>query len=179
MPVAWSNGQWIWLDLKGNRYKGGQVRRATMQAMQARQAAAVAKLQAVLGEGPLLPPMHVIAHFLRCASTARRVRGLPIRDQLAALKADTTSRVRGNGDVATFSWFYQHLRNLRFRRPSCLEDSVCCSLFLRRYVAGTSFRIGVVRPPFIAHAWVQVGDVIINDIKCAVEAYSEILRLDV
>ncbi|KSV75879.1 hypothetical protein N185_15655 [Sinorhizobium sp. GW3] len=176
LPAAWSNGQWIWLDLQRNRYKGGEVMRdADLQALQA---LATVKLQTVAGnEKPLVPPLGVLAHYIRSAWIARKARYLPIADQLALLQS-AQIKYKTFGDTATFAWLYQHMRNLRIRRPLCLEDSVCCALFLLRYVEAPSFCIGVKQPPFMAHAWVQVGDVLVNDVKAVVETYSEIVRLD-
>lgn len=73
---------------------------------------------------------------------------------------------------------YQHMRNLRARRPECLEDSIGCALFLGRYIETLSFHIGVVQPAFMAHAWVQSGDLLMNDGKRVIDRYSEILRVD-
>ena len=177
MPAAWSNGQWIQLDLANNRYKGSEIERNA--SMQTRQAAAVASLRTSSCEMPrFMPSVRILAHYLRCAWTAHRVRYLPIRDQLTAIRNARSPRKQPSGDIAEFAWYYQLIRNLRPHRPACLEDSVCCVLFMERYVASPSFCIGVKQPPFMAHAWVQVGDVIVNDTKGVVEAYSEILRLD-
>lgn len=178
--TAWSNGQWIHLDLAQNRYFGGAVQADA--ALQAAVMAAVAKLRIGVGEPQtLIPPAGVLLHFLRCCRVAARVRREPIRTQLDVLRGVGQAGKRwlsGRQEAERYALMYQHLRNLRFRRPECLEDSVCCALFLGRYVERPSFRIGVVQPPFMAHAWVQVGDMIANDVKGAVEQYSEILRMD-
>ncbi|MDA9464792.1 hypothetical protein XH87_09275 [Bradyrhizobium sp. CCBAU 53415] len=71
---------------------------------------------------------------------------------------------------------FQHLRNLRFRRPLCLEDSVGGYLFFYPYIASLELLVGVKQPPFGAHAWLQSGDLILNDAKRVVEDYSVILR---
>lgn len=178
---AWSNGQWIHLDLERNRYFGDAV--APNATLQAAQASAVARLRSLGGRPQVLvPSLATVAHYLRCAMHARSVRRQPIRDQLDLLRrarGPHPARAKRQGDVEHFAWLYQHIRNLRWQRPTCLEDSICCALFLRRYLAGrVSFHIGVVQPPFLAHAWVQVGDVLVNDTKGCVEVYSEILRLD-
>jgi hypothetical protein len=177
MPAAWSNGQWIWLDLAANRYKGGVDDNDA--ALRMNQAAKVARLRAAgSGQRRLVPPASVLKHYLGCAWIARRVRTSTIRDQLYTLKTATSIRVDGAADVEDMAWLYQHIRNLRPHRPACLEDSLCCALFMQRYIGRASFCIGVKQPPFMAHAWVQIGDLIINDTKSVVEAYSEILRLD-
>jgi len=178
--TAWSNGQWIHLDLDKNRYFGGAIEGDA--ALQAAAMATVAKLRIGAGQPQaLIPPVGVLLHFLRCCRIAARVRREPIRFQLDVLRRARQAgndRLSGQQDAEQYALMYQHLRNLRFRRPACLEDSVCCALFLGRYIERPSFRIGVVQPPFMAHAWVQVGDMIANDVKGAVEQYSEILRMD-
>lgn len=178
--TAWSNGRWIHLDLKRNRYFGGAVQPDPL--LQAAHMATVARLRSEAGEPlALIPAADVLLHFLRCSRIAARVRKEPIRRQLNVLRSAPrpgVPRLSGSREIQEYAHMYQHLRNLRFQRPECLEDSLCCALFLRRYVEAPSFRIGVVQPPFMAHAWVQAGDLIANDVKGAVEQYSEILRLD-
>ncbi|WP_405048906.1 lasso peptide biosynthesis B2 protein [Rhizobium rhizogenes] len=176
LPAAWSNGQWIWLDLNENRYIGGGFERDSR--LQALQALAGARLRSVIyREKPLIPPLHIVGHFVRSSRRAKKFSKLRIVDQLAALE-NSSKQPPNNHSVETLCWYYQYLRNLRVRRPLCLEDSLACAFFLRRYITGVSFRIGVKQPPFMAHAWVQVGELIANDTKPVVETYSEILRLD-
>lgn len=176
LPAAWSNGQWIWLDLNENRYIGGNVERdSRLQAAQARAGTRLRSL--IFRNKPLVPPMHVFGHFVRSSHRARKLSKLRIVDQLAALES-SSERPQSTESVETFCWYYHYLRNLRLRRPLCLEDSLACAFFLRRYIKDVSFRIGVKQPPFMAHAWVQVDELVANDTKPVVETYSEILRVD-
>lgn len=175
---AWSNGQWIHLDVAANRYFASPCQADPV--LQAAQASMVSKLRPLGGRpAVMVPAAAVIARYGRCALRAWRIHQRPLQDQLAVLRANGgAAGLRRAGDVERWAWLYQHMRNLRPRRPKCLEDSVCCALFLRECGLSPSFRIGVMQPPFMAHAWVQVGNVIVNDTKGCVEAYSEILRLD-
>lgn len=178
MPRAWSNGRWLYLDLQRNRYLAG--RHAADEERRMAQAMAAAGLQdSIPAVDAFIPAAGMLLQFLRASWRAHRARNAPIRQQLALLRAarlDARHTPR-DGDPQRCAAIYQHLRNLRARRPLCLEDSVACALFLRHHVAPLSFHIGVVQPPFKAHAWVQSGPLVLNDRKRAVEEYTEILRL--
>jgi Transglutaminase-like superfamily len=179
-PTAWSNGQWIHLDLALNRYFAGTLHASA--SLQAAHASSVAKLRVHTNQpGSLLPRGTVLAQFLRSAWMARKICRLPIRDQISAMRTTNASPLliqSTSDEIEKYAWVYQYMRNMRFRRPACLEDSICCAIFLRRFIQGPSFHIGVVQPPFMAHAWVQAGEILVNDTKGVVEAYSEILRLE-
>lgn len=178
--TAWSNGRWIHLDLVQNRYFAGKAE--PDQSLQNERIAAVARLREQPSElRSLIPPAGMIAHYLRSATVAWRAKQRPIREQVAILRPAAPRAVLpalSPAGVAQCAVMYQHMRNLRLRRPQCLEDSVGCALFLRQYVETVSFHIGVVQPSFMAHAWVQSGDLLMNDAKEAVERYTEILRVD-
>jgi len=79
-------------------------------------------------------------------------------------------------EIKKHSTLYQYLRNFLPQRPLCLQDSVCCFLFLSRYVKPLELVIGVKYPPFSAHAWIESQNIILNDKKIAVEDYAVILR---
>lgn len=175
--AAWSNGRWIYLDLDRSRYYGGQAHPDPVFA-DAHVAATAALRDQPSETVRLLPTRDEIWHYARCARLAWQLRRRPLRDQLAAMSAQpmpTKPRTAQAAAVARFAVNYQNMRNLRLRRPLCLEDSVACALFLRRYVDAPTFCVGVVQPPFMGHAWVQVGDMIVNDAKEVVERYSTIL----
>lgn len=177
-PKAWSNGQWIWLDLEANRYRGGVIRRDKI--LQSKQAEAAARLcSALYDEHTSVPPWSSVRQYITSAWMARSFRGLPITSQLEELKRQRFSPdVRYNLTIPQLTWFYQVLRNFHPNKPLCLEDSICCALFLSKFTQNFSLCIGVKQPPFSAHAWVQIGNYIINDTKPKVETYSEILRCD-
>ena len=53
-------------------------------------------------------------------------------------------------------WFYT-------AHDQCLFDSLVLSVFLTLLKVNCTFVIAVVSKPFLAHAWVQVGDMVLND----------------
>ncbi|MCA8256117.1 lasso peptide biosynthesis B2 protein [Burkholderia sp. AU31624] len=59
-----------------------------------------------------------------------------------------------------------------------MTDSIACALYMIKFTASVSLHLGVAQPNFRAHAWVQCGNLIVNDTKYAVEEYSEIMRID-
>jgi hypothetical protein len=74
--------------------------------------------------------------------------------------------------VASFSrlriWFYTADRH-------CLFDSLVLAVFLTRLTVPCTFAIGVSTKPFLAHSWVQVGDLILNDTIEHVHLFTPIL----
>ena len=177
---AWSNGCWIQLDLERNLYLASELE--TAPGLKVAQVAASVKLRDCPRAPPdFIPPGEMVRHYLRSAWWAWRNRYEPLRQQLRLLRSKAAKgrpRFSSVLDAERCATLYQHMRNLRFQRPACLEDSIGCALFLRRYVAPITFHIGVLQPPFRAHAWVQSGELIVNDTKAAVEDYSEILRFE-
>jgi hypothetical protein len=73
----------------------------------------------------------------------------------------------------------------RFRRarawvpikPSCLQDSLALHQWLGRYGAGADLVMGVKLDPFAAHCWLQVGDIVLNDLPETVAAFTPILAV--
>ena len=175
---AWSNGQWLFLDLEANQYLAGDREDSAARKLQ-HVAAAAALRECLAAPVSFLPPHGMVAWHLRASWLAWRIRRRPIRQQLDAVRSWAPKEPpRLPADrAAACAGIYQHLRNLRPRRPACLEDSVACAIFLRRYVGAVSFHIGVKQPPFMAHAWVQAGNLIANDAKHAIEDYAEIMKV--
>lgn len=62
-------------------------------------------------------------------------------------------------------------------RSACLLDSVALVEFLSYYGFTASLVIGVNTKPFGAHAWVQMGRVVINDTAEHVQEYTPILSV--
>ncbi|WP_404995945.1 lasso peptide biosynthesis B2 protein [Burkholderia cepacia] len=120
----------------------------------------------------------MVLHYLRCSTISNKNRGTSIREQVAFLRSFQESTRVYHKDPENLAWIYRLISSFRFRRPQCIEDSICCTMFLLRYTGNISFHIGVFHPPFEAHAWVQIGNLIVNDTKPAIEKYSEILRID-
>lgn len=59
----------------------------------------------------------------------------------------------------------------------CLPDSLALSIFLSRRRLDASVVIAVAADPFAAHAWVQSGEMILNDSLGAAQAYTPILAV--
>ena len=74
--------------------------------------------------------------------------------------------------LATFSrmrvWFYT-------ARDQCLLDSMILSVFLTKSRVPCRFVIGVATKPFSAHAWVEIGDAVANDVIDHAQDYLPIL----
>jgi hypothetical protein len=67
-------------------------------------------------------------------------------------------------------WFYTAYRY-------CLFDSLVLSVFLTRRRVPCTLVIGVSTKPFTAHAWVQIGDCVLNDEIEHVQTYTPILAV--
>jgi Transglutaminase-like superfamily len=68
-------------------------------------------------------------------------------------------------------WFYTAHRR-------CLFDSFVLAAFLIRQRVSCSFVIGVSTKPFRAHAWVQIGQFVLNDTAEHVQTFAPILIVD-
>jgi hypothetical protein len=67
-------------------------------------------------------------------------------------------------------WFYTADRR-------CLFDSLVLALFLSRKKIPCTFVIGVSTKPFLAHAWVQIGELVLNDTAEHVQTFTPILAV--
>ena len=65
-------------------------------------------------------------------------------------------------------WFYTSDQH-------CLFDSLALAVYLTRQAIACTFLIGVSTKPFTAHAWVQVGDLVLNDTAEHVQTFTPIL----
>ena len=59
----------------------------------------------------------------------------------------------------------------------CLFDSLVLALFLTRQMIPCTFVIGVSTKPFLAHSWVQIGELVLNDTVEHVQMFTPILAL--
>jgi len=60
-------------------------------------------------------------------------------------------------------------------KDACLLDSLVLALFLRRFHVPATLVIGIKMRPFTAHAWVQIGERVVNDHPEIVARYVPIL----
>jgi hypothetical protein len=136
-----------------------------------------------LTTGPVVPTPAAVARFARAAMIAARLRGKPVRQQLAYCVARvliSPSCSLAPVDVRRHISNYQVLRALTVRQASCLEDAVRAFLYCN---AVSGIRADIVLgvetlPRFSAHAWVETsGGYLVNDMRARVEPYREILRL--
>jgi hypothetical protein len=67
-------------------------------------------------------------------------------------------------------WFYTAYRH-------CLVDSLILSVYLTRRMVPCTLVIGVSTRPFAAHAWVQIGDCVLNDTVEHVLTFTPILAV--
>ena len=120
--------------------------------------------------------------FYRSASAA----ALRLRCQSLAGVAEAVARHRagppGTGDAFTLDAAqaavaaYQRLRLFAFTaHDRCLHDALTLVGFLADEGIAAHWVIGVRTRPFGAHAWVQIGDVVLNDQHEQVRRYTPIL----
>lgn len=71
---------------------------------------------------------------------------------------------------------FDGLRPLAFTaKDKCLFDSLALTIFLRREGFDARWVIGVIARPFQAHAWVQEGSAVLNDLHENVGRFAPIL----
>lgn len=68
------------------------------------------------------------------------------------------------------TWFYTAQRR-------CLFDSLVLSVYLSRAMIPSTFVIGVATKPFLAHAWVQIGESVLNDTAEHIQNFTPILHV--
>ena len=65
---------------------------------------------------------------------------------------------------------------LYFRRVLCLQRSAATACLLKRYGFPAQLVIGVQQLPFAAHAWVEMGGLVVNDKPYMSDIYSVLAR---
>lgn len=107
--------------------------------------------------------------FTRFASTVQRIR-------MAQARIPCPSKPLDSASVASLILAFRRMRLWTYSASrACLFDSLVLSEFLRRNGIATSFVFGVQTKPFRAHAWVQLGDMVVNDRLERVTCYTPIL----
>ncbi|MBX3628264.1 MAG: lasso peptide biosynthesis B2 protein [Rhizobacter sp.] len=92
------------------------------------------------------------------------------RDPHPPAEAESSSRLD-----AAISAFHRLRPLLLTARDRCLHDSLTCVSFLAREGIAAHWVIGVKSQPFAAHAWVQMGSMVVNDLHDTVRHYEPIL----
>lgn len=65
---------------------------------------------------------------------------------------------------------------LYFRRVLCLQRSAATACLLKTYGFPAQLVIGVQQLPFVAHAWVEMGGLVVNDKPYMSDIYSVLAR---
>jgi len=95
-----------------------------------------------------------------------RVRGCVRREQQAG--PDAVREICAAVDVACI-WYWKEVL--------CLQRSAATAYLLKRHGVPAQMVIGAQQIPFKAHAWVEVGGVVVNDKPYVGEIYSALDRL--
>ena len=65
---------------------------------------------------------------------------------------------------------------LYFKQALCLQRSAAGASLLKKYGFAAELVIGVQQLPFLAHAWVEVDGLVVNDKQYVPEIYSVLTR---
>jgi Transglutaminase-like superfamily len=76
--------------------------------------------------------------------------------------------------LASFLWLRAWCYTAQRR---CLFDSLVLSVYLTRGLIPCTLAIGVATKPFLAHAWVQIGESVLNDTAEHVQSFRRILSI--
>lgn len=80
------------------------------------------------------------------------------------------------GTVAAVCRAVDHACALYPRQAPCLQRSAATSCLLRDHGVPAAFVVGTRKHPFRAHAWVEVGGVVVNDKRGVKDYYEELDR---
>lgn len=126
--------------------------------------------------------MRSVAHF--CSSTAYVSTHLHLKRVLSIVRRTCWLRDRSLQSAspacpATVLDALDSFRQLRTwtytAHGACLFDSFVLTFFLHHYNVLPTFVIGIRTKPFIAHAWVQVGDTVLDERVEALKSLTPIL----
>ena len=65
---------------------------------------------------------------------------------------------------------------LYFKRTLCLQRSAAAVCLLKKHGFAAEMVIGIQQLPFLAHAWVELGGLVLNDKPYMTEIYSVLTR---
>jgi Transglutaminase-like superfamily len=128
-----------------------------------------------------IPPTHIVQFVFSVLMVTMRLRknGLAsllrwIRVQQSSIDEKPVKQENSTACVASFIWLRVWWYTA-YRR--CLFDSLVLSVYLTRQSIPCTFAIGVATKPFLAHAWVQIGDCVLNDTAEHVQEFEPILSI--
>jgi hypothetical protein len=125
-------------------------------------------------------PTHIWNFFAAAAAASKHLRWGSIENTIRTVEgrklAHSTVTTAVDKDVITGLFeIFQTLRPYYPRPYLCLFDSLALLHFLARYQVFPQWVYGVKLEPFAAHCWVQVGDLVVNDIVDNVRDYTPIM----
>jgi hypothetical protein len=125
-------------------------------------------------------PVHIWRFFHAAALASLQLKRYSMQRTVAMV---TRSKQR-SANVATSATecaqlfaVFQTLRPCYPRPYLCLFDSLALLHFLSRFGLFPDWVFGVKVAPFGAHCWVQINDVLVNDILDNVRSYSPVMRV--
>lgn len=125
----------------------------------------------------------VLRFFVALARVTRRLRQrdlLRLLRRIDAAKAGLrgTATQTGVSDLGVLTGKFDRLRVWSYSAEgACLKDSLVLAHFLLSCGVLPTFVIGVRSKPFAAHAWVQSGDIVLNDSVEHIQQYTPILAI--
>lgn len=124
---------------------------------------------------PNLSEVLAVARLLLAVRRALRTR--PIGDILERL-AGKSGRSITALDPITPAIAFRNARRLVPLRLNCLSDSLALMHWLAAKGEGATLVFGVKLDPFVAHCWVQSGDMLLNDRPERVERFARIRTIE-
>ena len=127
-----------------------------------------------------LRPIHILRFFHATALASLQLGSYSTRRTVAKV---LRSKERGGNVVtsatecANLFTIFQRLRPYYPRPYLCLFDSLALVHFLSGFGLFPDWVFGVKVAPFGAHCWVQINDVLVNDLPDNVASYSPIMRV--
>jgi len=112
--------------------------------------------------------MHLVRFVVALIPASIRIRHghlSMLAARLLTLKARLPiSLTRESAEIVTLVHIFRRLTTLFYTsKNACLLDSAVLTEFLLRYGHRPVLVLGVRTKPFLAHAWVQIGDCVLND----------------
>jgi hypothetical protein len=123
---------------------------------------------------------HVLRFFHATALASLQLKTYSMRRTVAMIKRSkerSGNVVTSATECARLFAVFQRLRPYYPRPYLCLFDSLALVHFLSRFGLFPDWVFGVKVAPFGAHCWVQINDVLVNDIPDNVTSYSPIMRI--
>jgi len=167
---------WYELDLDSNRY---QRKAASPEDVQPAPSAADVKRDLQAHVYHAQPSLALLGPFLGACRKARKLAAHPMRFIFDAVSAHIERATFYHDEISRDEVFYRcaayrRLTAMRLRQPLCLEASLGALYFLPRPHPDLTLCIGVRPEPFLAHAWLELDGVVLNDSLRRVEDYKEI-----